>query len=93
MILITLREQNGEREYFSYHHIRNMTTVDYYDNPNKTEYELDVGIMTKLGYDVYEDNYEEDASMWWFDTSLIGVDEVRHLSETRFATLKELGIL
>tara|TARA_Y100000296_G_scaffold40362_1_gene46541 strand:+ start:614 stop:826 length:213 start_codon:yes stop_codon:yes gene_type:complete len=70
-----------------------MTTVDYYDNPNKTEYELDVEIMTELGYDVYEDNYEEDASMWWFDTSLIGVDEVRHLSETRFETLKELGIL
>ena len=93
MILITLREQNGEREYFSYHYIRNMTTVDYHDNPNKTEYELDVEIMTELGYEEFEDDYEEGANMWWFDTSLIGVDEVRHLSETRFETLKELGIL
>ena len=53
MILITLKEQNGEQEYFSYHYMRNMTTSDYYDNPNKTEYELDVEIMTELGYDVH----------------------------------------
>ncbi len=102
MILITLKEQNGEQEYFSYHYMRSMTADDYYNNPNYTEdetnnlrleYGLDVEIMTKLGYDVHEDNYEEDDGMWWFDTRMIGVDGIQNLSETRFKTLKELGIL
>ena len=93
MILITLKEQNGEQEYFSYHYMRSMTTSDYYDNPNKTEYELDVEIMTELGFDVHKDTYEIDASMWWFDTRMIGIDSIQNLSETRFKTLNELGIL
>jgi len=93
MILITLKEQNGEQEYFSYHYMRSMTADDYYNNPNHTEYGLDVEIMTELGYDVHEDNYEEDDGMWWFDTRMIGVDGIQNLSETRFKTLKELGIL
>lgn len=93
MILITLKEQNGEQEYFSYHYMRSMTTADYYDNPNQTEYELDVEIMTELGYDVHKDAYEVDHSMWWFDTRMIGIDSIQNLSETRFKTLKELGIL
>ena len=93
MILITLKEQNGEQEYFSYHYMRSMTTSDYYDNPNKTEYELDVEIMTELGFDVHKDTYDIDVSMWWFDIRMIGIDSIQNLSETRFKTLNELGIL
>jgi len=94
MILITIKHQDGEREYTSYHYKTALTEKQYYhaaqldSRPNSLE--------EKIIKEIWEDDisdYDDGTEAWWRDTSVVWIEEVRDLSKTRFNTLVQLGIL
>ncbi len=92
MILITIKHQDGEREYISYHCNKVLTEKQYhhvYQNSGSFN-----PLEEKILKDIWEDDVELcDDGYYWRDTSVVEIEDVRDLSKTRFETLIELGIL
>jgi len=80
VLLVTLHEQNGEREYYHYCYYKNFNTENI--PPEKTIIEEFFG---ELG--------EEDEKGWWVDCSIVSVYESRMISKEDAEVLKRYSII
>jgi len=107
MILITIKHQDGEREYTSYHYKKSFPcqhcneqleiSKEFYDasddlNPPYKGDAIEENIIKEI-YDGWDLKWDEDQEAWWHDTSLVWIEDVHNLSKNQFETLIELGIL